>query len=168
MLRTGRRDVDVQSVKIRLDEKKKEERSKSTHRLGTVIALELLGIGPYQAFYDSVNDFVRAGSAAQALLGAEELPKGNAEIDRAARVLQGYEQIVGEANRLLELEQQFEKNEFYLFCFLSGNKEERLRAAKLAIDRRHDSRAPIFPSDWLRQLDDSIVEKFSADYIEFI
>jgi len=90
--------------------------------------------------------------------------KKSKEVESVAGRIQQYDRILQDGQRLADLEDIFLANDFQLLCFLSSDKAERIKAAKIAI-RRSDVRYKGDPDDWLSTKDNAIKQQLQVDAI---
>jgi len=169
MIKTRSYDVVITAT-IRREERGPDGRMKSEnstfqHRLGTLAGLELTSTGTFNAVYDTVNEIVRAYDQAEALMKEPDLRRKSKQINTAVNSLQDYDRIFQEGHRLLELERSFLGNDFFLFCFLSTDKAERVEAARIAMARSGKNIEKLAPADWLSRREEVIKEKLQAHHI---
>lgn len=170
MIRTRRTDVAVTAVKNRpyvdAQGRHKTERSTFVQSLGRLAGVDLAARGTYADFHDSINDIVCTYQRAAELAAAEDLLKCSKEVEKVSSKLQAFDRVVQEAERLLSLEEPFFSNNFVLLCFLTDNKEERQKAAKVALRRlkKGDHSGPI--EIWLAAQDKAIAAQLDVDSIE--
>jgi hypothetical protein len=166
MVRTRHYEVVIKATKRReyLDPsgRTKYEDNSFQHVLGTLAGLELATNGAFAAVYDSVNDIVRAYQLAENLIAEPDLRHKSKEVNAVAGRLQRYEAVLQNGHRLLELERNFFGNDYFLFCFLSGDKIERTKAAKLAMLQTGKKSEQISPADWLSRRETIIKEQLEV------
>jgi hypothetical protein len=169
MIRTRRYEVFVMATRRRTETdakgRTKYEDSSFQHRLGTLAALELATAGAFNAVYDAVNDIVRAYEIAETLIKESDLRRKSKQIETTAGRLQRYATLIQDGQRLLELERNFFENDFFLFCFLSTDKNERAKAARLALSRSGKNTEKIEPGDWLSRRETNIKEQLQVHSI---
>ncbi len=168
MIRTRRTEVAVTAVTNRpyVDAagRNKTERSTFVQVLGEFAGVDLAARGTFIEFHDSINDIVRSYHRAAELVGLQDLPKRSKEVEVVAGKLQAFDRVEQEAERLLGLEEAFFGNNFVLLCFLTDNKDERQKAARVALRRqgnlsgRHDA--------WLAEQERAIATQLNVDSIE--
>lgn len=166
MIKTRSYDVVITAT-IRREERgpdgrMKSENSSFQHRLGTLAGLELASTGTFNAVYDTINDIVRAYDQAEALMKEPDLRCKSKQVNTVVNSLQEYERIFQEGQRLLELERSFFGNDFFLFCFLSADKAERIEAARIAMARAGKNVEKTAPADWLSRREAVIKEQLQA------
>jgi len=153
MIRTRTFEVAVVATRRRTEidskgNKKHEDRS-FPYRLGSLSALELATAGAFNTLYEGVNDIVRAYEVAGALVKEPNLRRKSKQVEATAGRLQRYDPLIAEGQRLLALERIFFENDFILFCFLTPDKNERTKAARLAMIRSGKGGEKIDPAVWL-------------------
>jgi hypothetical protein len=170
MIRTGRGDVAVTAVKNRAyvdnDGRRKTERSTFVQILGTLAGVDLVAVGTFEAFYESINEIVCAYHRAQELTQDADLVKRSREVESIAGKLQAFDRVAQEATRLLDLEAPFFANNFLLLCFLTDNRDERIKAAKVALRRSRKSEHISRVEEWLSEQQNAIVTQLKVDAIE--
>lgn len=147
------------------DGRMKSESSSFQHRLGTLVGLELASTGTFNAVYDTINDIVRAYDQAEVLMKEPDLRRKSKQVNTVVNSLQEYERIFQEGLRLLDLEQNFFGNDFFLFCFLSADRDERIEAARIAMVRSGKNTEKMAPADWLLRREALIKEQLQAHVI---
>jgi hypothetical protein len=170
MVRTRHLDVVIDATKYRedVDAKGKTRQEKSTfaHVLGSLGGLDLTSSGTFIGIYDAINDFVRAYQRAEELQQDSEVTrKKSKEVDSVVSRMQQYDRIVQDGQRLFDLENVFLSNEFQLLCFLSSDRSERIKAAKIAIRCSRDMHYKGNPEGWLSAKDDAIKDQLQVDAI---
>jgi len=90
--------------------------------------------------------------------------KKSKEVESVVGRMQQYDRILHDGQRLADLEGIFLANDFQLLCFLSSDKAERIKAAKIAI-RRSDVQHKGDPDDWLSAKDNAIKYQLQVDAI---
>lgn len=170
MIRTGRTEVAITAVKNRpyvdAEGRKKNERSTFVQVLGRLGGVELAARGTYADFHDSISDIVRAYQRAAELAAGEDLQKRSKEVDVVCGKLQAFDRVVQEAGRLLGLEESFFGNNFMLLCFVTDNKDERQKAAKVALRRLGKGDDSGRVDAWLADQQKAIAEQLDVDSIE--
>jgi hypothetical protein len=170
MIRTRRADVSVIAVTNRpyVDGagRNKIERSTYVQSLGELAGVDLAARGTYADFHDSINDIVRTYHRAGELADAQDLSKRSKEVEAVATRLQAFDRVVLEAERLLGLEGEFFGNNFVLLCFLVENKDERQKAARVALRREGKTRQSIAVDVWLADHQSALAKQLGVDLIE--
>lgn len=166
MIRTRTFDVVVVATRRRTEtdskgNKKHEDRS-FPYRLGALSALELATTGAFNTVYEGVNDIVRAYEVAGALIKESDLRRKSKLVETTSGRLQRYDPLIAEGQRLLALERVFFENDFTLFCFLSSDKNERNKAARLAMMRSGRSGEKIEPGEWLARHETYLKDKLQV------
>lgn len=166
MARTGRSEVFVTAVKYRSAVNKKgeleSERSIFQERLGAFAGMELTAYGAFYSVYESINDIVRAYDNAENI----ELNLRKKEVDLLANRLNQYDRILGEGNRLLGLESAFQRNNWLLLCFLTDDKSERYKVAKIAMRQAGKSGGKEDAKEWLAEQEKSLRNRLGADALQ--
>ncbi|QNB06072.1 hypothetical protein G5S34_04295 [Herbaspirillum frisingense] len=141
------------------------ENSSFQHRLGSLAALDLVTAGAFNALYDAVNDIVRAYELAETLIKEPDLRRKSKQVNAVAGRLQQYVGSIQEGQRLLDLERKFFENDFSLFCFLTKDKNERAKAAMLAMSQLGKKSEKIEPGNWLAKREANIKELLQVQSI---
>lgn len=166
MARTGRSEVLVTAVKYRsgLNEKGILERETSSfqERLGTLAGMDLTAYGSFLNVYEKINDIVRAHERAEEINGA---PKKK-EIETLANRLNEYDRLLKEGDRLLGLEAAFKKNNWLLLCFLTEDKSERYKAAKIAMRQTEQTGGKEEAKEWLAEQEKAIRTRLGVDSLQ--
>ncbi|MDB5761585.1 MAG: hypothetical protein JWQ21_580 [Herminiimonas sp.] len=169
MVRTRQSAVVINAVKRRdyidTDGKQKQEVSTFAHTLGALGGLDLVAPGSFQAVYDAVNNVVRAHQRAEEIAAEIDISRKNKEIDSVTTALQQYERILQDGQKLIELDRVFQDNNFALLCFLTDDKGERNKAAKLAMRRARVDRNTD-PGAWLSVQEEDIRRRLQVDAIK--
>ncbi len=170
MIRTRRSDVSVIAVKNRpyVDGagRNKIERSTYVQSLGELAGVDLAARGTYADFHDSINVIVRTYHRAGQLAAAQDLSKRSKEVESVATSLQTFDRVVLEGERLLGLEDGFFGNNFALLCFMVENKDERQKAARVALRREGKTRQSIAVDVWLADYERALAKQLGVDFIQ--
>ncbi|MBU9261713.1 hypothetical protein [Burkholderia multivorans] len=166
MQRSGRSDVQIKAIKFRESTDKNgkttQERSFFSHTLGSFRGLDLVQSTSFSNLYRLIKSIEWAYNDAAKL---PEKPKSK-EVESLASRLNEYDRALREGNQLLQLESDFFENSFLLLCFLSTDKSERFKAAKIAMRQagvhgsKNDAKA------WLAEQEKALKEQLAADAIE--
>lgn len=170
MVRTRRPEVVIDATKHReyVDAQGRTRQEKSTFAqvLGSLSGLDLIVSGTYIGIYDAINDLVRAYQRAGELeQDPDVVRKRSNEVESVVGRMQAYDRIVQDGQRLIGLERAFLANDFRLLCFLSGDKAERVKAAKVAMRRVGKGRYKDDPNGWLSAEEDAIKRQLQVDSI---
>ncbi|MCO4856043.1 hypothetical protein MKD49_06050 [Herbaspirillum sp. WGmk3] len=169
MVRTRRYEVFITATRQRTETDSNGhttyENSSFQHRLGSLAALDLVTAGAFNALYDAVNDIVRAYELAETLIKEPDLRRKSKQVNAVAGRLQQYAGSIQEGQRLLDLERKFFENDFSLFCFLTKDKNERAKAAMLAMSRLGKKSEKIEPGNWLAKREANIKELLQVQSI---
>lgn len=169
MVKMRRSEVVIDATKRReyVDDRgrMKEEKSTFLHTLGSLVGLDLIVTGAYIGIYDAINDLVRAYQRAEELERDPDVVRKSKEVDSVAGRLQQYDRIVQDSQHLIDLERPFLANDFRLLCFLSSDKTERVKAAKVAMRRVDKGRSRDDPNGWLSAYEDAIKRQLQVDSI---
>ncbi len=92
----------------------------------------------------------------------------NKEIDRLTGQLNQFESVARQTEHLLKSAQDFQRNDFSLFCFLVDDKTERFKAAKMAMQREGLVGGKDKAKEWLAQKEHAIRQAMKADKLEII
>ncbi|MES2538191.1 MAG: hypothetical protein V4632_20205 [Pseudomonadota bacterium] len=166
MVRTRRYEVVIKATKRREyveDGQTKYEVNSFQHVLGSLAGLELTTVGAFSTVYDAINNIVRAYQQAENLMTEPDLRRKTKEVNNVAGCLQRFEAVLQDGKRLIELERSFLGNDFFLFCFLTGDKNERVKAAKLTMGRAKAEK--LAPAEWLSRREAVIKQQLQADSI---
>jgi hypothetical protein len=166
MVRTGRSEVVITAVKYRnyVDEKGNPQRERNSfqERLGTLAGMDLSASGSFYAVYDAINDVVRAYQRAEEI----ELDPKKKEVEALANRLNEYDRILKDGNRLLGLESAFQKNDWLLLCFLTDDKTERYKIAKIAMRQAGRAAGKDDANEWLAEREKYIRTRLGADSLQ--
>lgn len=167
MVRTRRYEVVIKATKRReyIDPngEKGYENSSFQHVLGSLAGLELITAGAFATIYEAVNDIVRAYQQAENLMTEPDLRRKSKDVNNVAGRLQRFGAVLQAGQRLIDLERSFLENDFFLFCFLTGDMTERVNAAKLAMGRAKAEK--MAPAEWLSRREALIRQQLQADNI---
>lgn len=92
-----------------------------------------------------------------------DLRRKTKEVNNVAGRLQRFGAVLQDGQRLIELERSFFENDFFLFCFLTGDTTERVKAAKFAMGRAKAEK--LAPAEWLSRREAVIKQQLQADSI---
>jgi hypothetical protein len=166
MQRSGQSEVSIRAVKFRestnTDGRTTRERSIFSHSLGLLRALDLIQPTSFSTLYRIIKSIEWAYGDADKL---PEKPKSK-EIESLATRLNEYDGVIREGNRLLGLESDFFRNRFLLLCFLSSDKGERFKSAKIAMRQAGTTGNKADAKAWLAEQERTIREHLGADAIE--
>jgi hypothetical protein len=166
MVRTGRSEVVVTAVRYRdyIDDegRRKRERSDFQHTLGSLTGLDLTAAGSFYTVRDTINDVVRAYQRADEI----ELDPKKKEVESLANRLNEYDRILKEGNRLLGLESAFVQNNWLLLCFLTDDKTERAKMAKIAMRQAGKGAGKGDANAWLADQEKTIKQRLGAESLQ--
>lgn len=166
MVRTGQFQVVIGAVKIReeVDAKGKRHSERSVFRqaLGSLGGLAVTSPQSFQTIYAAMSDITQAYVAAGEL-GAQ--PKSK-ELETLATRLNRFDQVVHDSQALHAQESAFRENEFFLLCFLTNDKSERYKSAKIAMHKSGASGSKDDAKAWLAAQEKLLREQLSVDAIE--
>jgi hypothetical protein len=166
MARTGRSEVLITAVKYRngVSERGVVERETSSfqEKLGALAGMELTTPGSFYSVYDKINDIVRAYERAEEIDGAPT----KKEIETLANRLNEYDRLLKEGNRLLGLEAAFQSNNWLLLCFLTDDKSERYKAARIAMRQAYQAGSKEAAKEWLAEQEKGIRTRLGVDSLQ--
>lgn len=163
MARAGNTNVSVEAVIFRKgkDEKGKEytERRVTLHNLGSFSGTSVVNELSFQAVYSRMG---KIRSAYQQALEVTEDVK-TSELENLIATLADFDRVVREAESLEREETVFFQNDMSLLCFLSDDKAERYRAARVALG---ETGSKDKAKTWLAERDEEIKRALGADKID--
>ena len=165
MARRRNGDVFVTGVKIRESTEHgqtTQERSTSNHRIGSLNGLDVLSKDTYTPIHIAIAN-IRSAYIAAGELG-EKPSKG--VIDDLAGKLDRYDHVVRQVDVLLQLENQFMKNQMLLLCFLVDDRAERPKCARLAMHQNGIQGGKDHARQWLADQETLLIAKLKMDKIE--
>jgi hypothetical protein len=166
MHRSGRSEVNIRAVRFREskaeDGRTTRERSAFSHSLGSLRGLDLVQSESFSTLYRGIKAIDWTYREADKL---PTKPKAK-EVESLASRLNEYDRIVLDGNRLLALESDFFHNPFLLLCFLSTEKGERSKAAKIAMHQAGLSGSKADAKSWFAEQETALKEQLGVDAIE--
>jgi hypothetical protein len=166
MQRSGNPSVNVTLVRIRESVNKHGnvtgERSAFSHTLGSLRGLDLIQPNSFSTLYRVIK------SVGWAYRDADRLPpkSKSSEIASLANRLNEYDSAIRDGNRLIELERDFFSNQFFPLCYLSTDKGDRFKAARIAMRQLGISGTKDDAKAWLAEQEKAIKKELSVDAIE--
>lgn len=166
MARTGNSEVLLTAVKYRngLNERGVVERETSSfqERLGALAGMELTTPGSFYSVYETINDIVRAYESVE----KSEISPKKREIEAFANRLNQYDRLLKEGDRLLGLEAAFQTNNWLLLCFLTDDKSERYKVAKIAMRQAGQAGSKEDAKEWLAGQEKGIKTRLGVDSLQ--
>ena len=166
MQRSGHPEVSIKAVRFRESTNEEghttRERSVFSHSLGSLRGLDLVQPESFSTLYRVIKAIEWAYREADKL---PIKPKAK-EIELLASRLNEYDRAILNGNRLLALESDFFNNQFFLLCFLSTDKGERSRAAKIAMRQAGISGTKGDAKSWFAEQERAVREQLGVDAIE--
>lgn len=165
MARRRNGDVFVTGVKFRESIEHGQtirERSTVKHRIGSFNGLEVLSRDTYTPLYIAIAN-IRSAFVAAGEMG-EKPSKG--VVDDLAGKLDRYEHVVRDVEVLLQLGNQFMKNQMLLLCFLVDDRAERPKCARLAMHQNGIQGGKDHAKKWLADQEALLMDNLKMDKIE--
>lgn len=167
MARTGNAAVTITAVNHRdyidSDGEKKTETRRTKSKFGEILGVKLFVSAEYQSIFSAIK------TVEQAFLQAQHLNTDakTSEVESLVARLEQSDNIVTDIAHFLDLEKQFLRNNFVLLCYLTHDKAERYKAARLAVSMSGGILGKDRAKIWLHEKDNEIRASLSADQIEF-
>lgn len=149
--------ISLISKKKYIDEKNKEkvEERELTISLGSIRGANLL---LDDNFSEVFNNYMRIQRAFTLAKKFENNPRA-IEMKELISQISDYPRVISKAKQLLELEPTFEENNFSLFCYLVSDRDERVLAAKMLLDRMGLQSSKDKCREWLDLSDRKLIEE---------
>lgn len=166
MSRTGNNAVVITAVNLRNykdeDGITKVERRTTQSTIGRIEGTAIFN----PVNFDSVHSALRAVEKTYELVSAIEDDVKSSELDYISNQLGKFELARIEAKNIVDASIAFFKNDFSLLCFIVGDRAERYKAARVAIDQKGIDGGKETAKQWLHEYEQTLKRNLKADRLE--
>jgi hypothetical protein len=166
MARTRNASVTITGVSYREykdeDGQTKKERLAAQSRLGIIEGIECVNEASYKEINSAIRNVIQAYEMANEMGHDIKL----SELERITSSINDSDRIVQQGNELLKRGVEFFSTDMTLLCFITSDKAERYKVARLALDQQGIDAGKEKAKAWLVEQERRISSSLNVDKIE--